>query len=375
MLRRLLQEQIENHFFRKRCIIIYGARRVGKTTLIKQIQKKYSESETFYLNCDEPDIRADLTDATSTELKALIGKRKIIFIDEAQRVKNIGLTLKLLVDNFPNKQIVATGSSSLDMANEIVEPLTGRKYEFQLFPFSLLELTQKFSPIEMNRLLETRIIFGMYPEIVERSDEAEVLLRELSSSYLYKDVLQYQNIRKPEMLEKLLVALALQVGNEVSYNELGNLLGTSKETIINYIQLLEKSFVIFRLPPYSRNLRSELTKMRKIYFYDTGIRNCLINNFNPLDRRQDVGQLWENFIIAERLKYLKNKGSFVNSYFWRTHQQQEIDYLEEADGKLAGFEIKWSAKKRKIPKKFIEAYPDSQVKFVTRDNFGEFVGI
>ena len=375
MIKRILQNRIETCFFKGKAVIIYGARQVGKTTLIKEIQKKYADSESLYINCDEPDFRAHLTESTSTELKTLIGRRKLVFIDEAQRIKNIGLTLKLFVDSFPDKQVVATGSSSLDLSNEIVEPLTGRKYEFQLFPLSLTELNQKYSKIEIERILEKRIIMGMYPEIEEKPDEAEILLRSLSSSYLYKDVLQYQEIRRPELLEKLLTALALQIGSEVSYNELANTLGVSKQTIANYIQLLEKSFVVFRLSPFSRNLRNELTKLRKIYFYDTGIRNALINNFNPLSMRQDNGQLWENFMISERMKRNHNGGFFVNSYFWRTHQQHEIDYIEESKGKLEGFEFKLKIGKGRLPKVFLNAYPGSTIEFINYRNFGDFVGI
>lgn len=372
MLKRILQNRIEDLFFKGKAIIIYGARQVGKTTLIREIQKKF-KNESLFINCDEPDLRAGLTDVTSTELKNVIGNKKVVFIDEAQRVKNIGITLKLLVDNFPALQIVATGSSSLDLSDEVVEPLTGRKYEFHLFPFSFSELQQKYAAIEIKRILEKRIVFGMYPEIVEKPDEDQSLLRSLASSYLYKDVLQYQDIRRPEVLEKLLVALALQIGNEVSYNELSNLLGVTKQTVANYIQLLEKAFVIFRLTPYSRNLRNELTKLRKIYFLDTGIRNALINNFNALRLRQDVGQLWENFMISERLKWNANNMISVNTYFWRTHQQQEIDFIEEKDGRLAGFEFKWRGGKARVPKIFLETYSESTVNVVHTENFWEFV--
>jgi len=375
LIQRALQGHIEACFFKGKAIIIYGARQVGKTTLIRAIQDKLAETDSLYLNCDEPDLRSRLTEVTSTELKALTGRKKIIFIDEAQRVKNIGITLKLLIDNFPDRQVVATGSSSLDLSNEIVEPLTGRKYEFQLFPFSLAELRQKYSLLEIKRLLETRMILGMYPEIEEKPDEAEVLLKALASSYLYKDVLQYQNLKRPELLEKLLIALALQIGSEVSYNELANMLGVNKETIVNYILLLEKAFVIYRLSPFSRNLRNELAKLRKIYFYDTGIRNALINNFNPVQRRQDVGRLWENFMISERLKINSCRGNSVNTYFWRTHQQQEIDYLEERNGVLSGFELKWKGGKKRAPKVFLSAYPGSRMEFVDRETYDQFVGL
>lgn len=374
MIKRILQEKIESCFFKKKAVIIHGARQVGKTTLIQEIQKKFN-GDSLYLNCDEPDLRASLTEVTSTELKNMIGSKKIVFMDEAQRVKNIGITIKLMVDNFPDLQVVATGSSSLDLADKIVEPLTGRKYEFHLFPFSLVELRQKYSLIEIRRILERRIVMGMYPEIEEKPDEDRMLLKSLTSSYLYKDVLQYQDIRRPELLEKLLTALALQIGNQLSYNELANLLGVAKQTISNYIQLLEKSYVIFRLSPFSRNLRNELTRLRKIYFYDTGIRNALINNFNGLYLRQDVGALWENFMICERMKRNANNGLSVNSYFWRTHSQQEMDYLEDKDGKLDAFEFKWKSGKQRIPKAFINAYPDSRVECINQNNYEEFVGL
>lgn len=372
MLAREIQPRIEACFFKRKAVIIYGPRQVGKTTLINAIRNN-AEHASVYLNCDEPDIRRQLTDVTSTNLQMLIGANKLIMIDEAQRVKNIGLTLKLLVDQFPDVQVVATGSSSLDLSNEISEPLTGRKHEFQLYPLSLRELSQKYSRIEIQRLLEKRIVMGMYPEIEEKPDEDDYLLRSLASDYLFRDVLQYQDIRKPELLEKLITALALQIGSEVSYNELSNTLGINKQTVMNYIQLLEKGFVIFRLRPFSRNLRNELTTKRKIYFYDTGIRNALINHFNPLNLRQDTGALWENFMLCERIKWLSNAGIAVNRYFWRTHQGSEIDLIEEREGKLTGFEFKWKPTRWRPPKLFLDTYTGSSVELVHQENFESFV--
>lgn len=374
MIARVIQTRIVNCLFKGKVILIHGARQVGKTTLIRAIGETLKD-QMLFLNCDEPDIRSILTDATSTQLGALIGSNKIIFIDEAQRVRNIGLTLKLMVDNMPERQIIATGSSSLDLSNATFEPLTGRKYEFQLYPFSLQELTALYSPLELQRLLERWLVFGLYPEIVTKTMESQTLLVNLTSSYLYQDVLQFQDIRKPELLERLLQALALQLGSEVSYNELADLLHVTKETVSHYIDLLEKCFVIFRLPPFSRNLRNELSKMRKIYFIDLGIRNALIRNFNPLSLRQDVGALWENFLICERLKNNANNGIFVNSYFWRTHQQQEIDYLEESAGTLSAFEFKWRATSWRLPSAFARFYPDSSGKLVHPQNFLEFLGV
>lgn len=372
IIQRTIQKPIENSLFKGKIVVIYGARQVGKTTLVKEIQNKYL-NDSAYFNCDEPDIRNMLTDRTSTEIKAFLGNKKMIILDEAQRIKNIGLTLKLISDNFPAIQIIATGSSSFDLSNKIAEPLTGRKFEFYLYPFSLEELKAIYSEIEIDRLLERRMLFGMYPDIAISGEDAEKKLKELARSYSYKDILQYQNIRNPEVLEKLLQALALQIGNEVSYSELSNLLGIDKNTVSSYVQILEKAFIIFRLGPFSRNLRNELKKLRKIYFYDNGIRNALINNLNPVELRQDTGALWENFMISERKKYLNNHTIDRKAYFWRTKQKQEIDYIEESSGKLSGFEFKWQKDKFRPPKVFLEAYPGSPVELVSRNNYRDFI--
>jgi len=372
IIQRTIQNSIKKSLFKGKIIIIYGARQVGKTTLVKEILKDYPQNSEYY-NCDEIDIRQSLIDKTSTELKVLFGNKKLVILDEAQRVKNIGLTLKIIADNFSDLQIIATGSSSFDLSNEIAEPLTGRKIEFYLYPFSLEEIKSIYSKLELSRLLERRMIFGMYPDIVINEAEAERNLRNLTSSYTYKDALQYQNIKNPEILEKLLQSLALQIGNEVSYNELASLIGIDKNTVASYIRILEQAFIVFRLRPFSRNLRNELKKLRKIYFYDTGIRNSLINNYNHLDLRQDTGHLWENFIISERIKKNNNLNLNINAYFWRSRQGQEIDYLEEKAGKLDGFEIKWKDDKFKKPKIFLEHYANSAVNLINRENFEKFI--
>ncbi len=376
-LTRTIQKNIENKLFKEKVIIIYGARQAGKTTLVKQILQNYRHKKSLYLNCDEPDDRFALTNKTSTELKSFMGNNEIVVIDEAQRVENIGLTLKLLIDNYPHIQIIATGSSSFDLANKINEPLTGRKYTFKLYPFSLQELIQKFNPREINRTLENYLRFGLYPEIINNPNEAEDNLKELANSYLYKDVLQFLGIKKSDIIYKLLQAIALQNGNEVSYNELANTLQIDKKTVYHYILILEQAFIIFRLTPFSKNLRTELKKLRKIYFYDVGIRNALINNFNPLNIRNDVGALWENFLISERIKFLENNSHSVRNYFWRTHQQQEIDYLEERNQKLSAFEFKWNPRKikKQAPKPFREAYPNTPFQSITPENYQEFVGL
>ncbi|MGA2491266.1 MAG: ATP-binding protein [Anaerolineales bacterium] len=368
---RIIQPAIEQVFYKGKIIVVYGARQVGKTTLIRTIQEKHP-ADSLYLNCDEPDIRNSLSDKTSTELRRLLGTKTLILIDEAQRVKNIGLTLKLLVDTFPGIQIIATGSSSFDLSNNISEPLTGRKVEFQLYPLSVGELLSQSSPLEMQRSLEYHLRYGMYPGVVFRDEPAETLL-EITRSYLYKDVLEFQTVKNPDLLHRLLQALALQVGSEVSYNELGSMLGIDKVTVGRYVSLLEQGYVIFHLPPYSRNLRKELGRQRKIYFHDLGVRNALINNFNPLELRQDVGMLWENFFVSERLKYIHNQRRHPNVYFWRMYDGKEIDYLEEEGGQLTGFECKWGSDKWRVPEAFLSAYPGSQVHLVNRTNVLDYI--
>lgn len=375
MIKRKIQPEIEKKLFKGKSIVVVGARQVGKTTLVKMIAEPFKEN-VLYLNCDETDVRLQLSDVTSTILKRIAGEKKLIIIDEAQRVKNVGLTIKLFVDQLPEYQVIATGSSPIELSNEINEPLTGRKYEFHLFPFSWKELVDEFGYLETNRLLEERIIYGMYPEVTLKPEERKALLKSITQSYLFKDILSFKDLRKPELLEKLIKALALQIGNQVSYHELSNMLDVDNETIAKYIEVLEKAFVVFRLPPFSKNLRSEITKMRKIYFYDIGIRNAIINNFTLPDSRQDIGALWENFIISERLKHNYNLGIDFNPFFWRTQQQQEIDYLEEIDSNLSAFEFVWNPKsKKKIPKTFLSAYPDSSASIINRENFDSFLGI
>lgn len=368
---RTIQPAVESALFKGKVVVIYGARQVGKTTLCRAILGRYLEN-AVYFNCDEPDVRAAFTERTSTELRALIGSKTLVVIDEAQRVRNIGLTLKLLVDNFPNIQVIATGSSSFALSNEIVEPLTGRKIEFYLLPLSTGELLTHESPIESQRLLEQRLRYGTYPGVITSDDPAATIL-EISNSYLYRDALEHQTVKNPDTLRRLLQAFALQIGGEVSYSEVGRLVGLDKNTVARYVDLLEQAFVLFHLPPLSRNLRKELGKLRKIYFYDLGVRNALINNFNPLELRQDVGALWENFFIAERVKYNRNQRRNVNTYFWRTYDRYELDYVEEADGRLVGFECKWRDKRWQPPGVFTQTYPDSATYLVTRENYLEFL--
>ena len=307
-------------------------------------------------------------------LKNIIGKAKTVIIDESQRIPNIGLTLKLITDNLPEVQLIVTGSSSLEISDLTYEPLTGRKWEYSIYAISWSELRNYYGSVNAQMQLENRLIFGMYPEIITNVGEERERLINLSQSYLYKDILSLKLIRKSDVLQKLLRALALQLGNEVSMNELSQVVGADKATVMSYIDLLEKTFVIFRLLPLSRNLRNEISSSRKIYFYDNGIRNAIINNFSPLTLRQDVGALWENFLISERIKVNHYRKRYVNTYFWRTQAQQEIDYIEEADGQFKAFEFKWNERKTsKLPAKFAEEYAPQIFEVINRQNFDSFL--
>jgi predicted AAA+ superfamily ATPase len=372
VIKRTIQQRIEDRLFKEKVIILYGARQVGKTTIVREIEKKH-QSDSIYFNCDEPDIRQRFENKTSTFLKELIGNKKIVIIDEAQRIRDIGLILKLIVDNFKDVQVIATGSSSFDLANRTAEPLTGRKYEFYLYPLSIEELNPQKDKLIIDRTLENRMIYGSYPEVIVKPEDSKENVKLIAKSYLYKDILQYQKIKNPDILNRLLQLLALQIGSEVSYNELSNSLDIDKKTVASYIEILKKSFVIFELNPFSRNLRNELKKMRKIYFFDLGVRNALINNFNQLDLRTDSGQIWENFIISERMKLNNNHGIDYNTYFWRTHDKKEIDYVEEKNGKLFGYEIKSGKGKISGADLFLETYKESEIKLINRDNYNEFI--
>ncbi len=374
MIRRALQTRIESHLFKGKAIIVIGARQVGKSTMLRMILEGRNEP-TLTLNCDEPEVKEMLTNANLKELQLLIGKNKIVTIDEAQRVADVGMTLKRITDNFPDVQLLVTGSSSFELQNKLNEPLTGRKLEYHLFPLSTGELLAANGLLPVKQTLESRLIYGSYPDIVTNAADAKELLANLADSYLYKDLLGMEGIRRPVLLSKLLTALALQVTSEVSYNELAQTVGSDSKTVEKYIDLLEKCFIVFRLNGFNRNLRSELKRSKKIYFYDNGIRNAILQNFAPLSMRQDVGALWENFIITERMKANQAAGRYAKSYFWRTTQQQEIDYVEESDGQFTLFEMKWNPKKAnaKFPIIFSNTYDVKEKKVITPENWLEEV--
>jgi len=365
LIERFLAKKIEASLFKGKALLIFGPRQVGKSTLTENLLKQLSQP-FFYLTGDELDTRIELSTSNSVRLKLLFGDHKLVFIDEAQRIPGIGLLLKICVDQFKDVQVIAIGSSSFDLANSSNEPLTGRKFEFFLYPLSFFEMVQHHGLLKEKRLLEHRLIFGYYPEIVTHLGEEAERLKLLAGSYLYKDLLMLEQIKKPLILEKLLKALALQLGSEVNYLELGQLVGADKNTVEKYIDLLEKAFfVIFKVSAFNRNVRTELKKGKKIYFFDCGIRNAILGNFNPLANRTDVGGLWENYFLIERMKYQANRGVAASFYFWRTTTQQKIDFMEEAEGRLSAFECNWSNKASvRFSSTFTNAYPNVELKVI-----------
>ena len=373
LLQRKLQETIEKRMFKGKAVVLVGARQVGKSTLFRQILS--SHGDVLTLNCDDPETRSLLEGANLGEVRRLVGNHRIVMVDEAQRLRGAGLTMKLITDNMPDVQLLITGSSSFLLQGEMNEPLTGRKFEYQLFPFSTQEINDNMGYLRARQLLESRLVFGSYPDVINNVGDSVVVLSNLSGSYMYQDLLTIEGVRKPVLIEKLLVALALQVGSEVSYNELSQIVGSDVKTVEKYVDLLEKCYIIFRLPALNRNMRSELKKGKKIYFYDNGIRNSIIQNLNPLSLRNDVGALWENFIISERIKFNHNREHRANYYFWRTTTQQEIDFVEESGGSFHLFEMKWNPRRvpSKPPSEFTKGYGEMPFSVVTPDNYLDFL--
>jgi hypothetical protein len=364
------KDKLKSWFFKGKVLIITGARQVGKTTLL---QNMLANETKLWLNADETDVRERLQNHNIQNLKNIIGEYKIVVVDEVQRIKNNGLLLKLLIDNFKDVQFIATGSSALEISETIFEPLTGRHILFNLYPLSFAEMYKGLSPFEIEKQLPFHLVYGNYPDIFNHKNEAEVLLKNLANQYLYKDVLVWKDIRKPELLEKLLKLLAFQIGSEVSIHELANQLKVKSETVNNYIDLLEKSFVVFKLSAFSNNPRKEISKMDKIYFWDLGIRNAIIDNFNDLTLRNDLGALWENFLISERLKNTSLFQANTKSHFWRNYNQSEVDYVELNKKEIFAYEMKWNTtKNHKVSKAFINAYPSAKEEVLTPQNFVEF---
>jgi predicted AAA+ superfamily ATPase len=345
LFKRTITRKLLNDFFQGRALILVGARQTGKTTLVRMALEQLGDRYTVKtINGDDPLERDALTDKSLDYLRRVLGDAQILFVDEGQKIRTIGQSVKLLVDYFGSqRQIIVTGSSTLNLLDATQEPLTGRKFVYTLYPLAISENFPRPDFLDLQKNLEERLLYGSYPRVVQQTSfEAKIReLRELVASYLYRDILELQQVKSPDLLHRLLQALALQIGSEVSYTELAQTVGADKNTVERYIQLLERSFVIFRLPPYAANQRRAISKLRKIYFWDTGIRNALIQNFNPLDLRTDSGALFENWMIAERLKRNAYEGKLVTSYFWRTYDGNEIDYLEESGGQVQGYEFKW----------------------------------
>lgn len=375
MIARLLKTTIKSRLFNGKTIILYGARQVGKTTLVKSILEEFGTTGR-YLNCEIMSVAASLSEPEPMRLKSYLGNYKLIVLDEAQSIPNIGLIIKVIHDTFPEMQIIATGSSSFDLANKTSEPLTGRSLTYLLHPISAIELVQYSDWITFDSRLDILLRFGSYPDIVLANEETAIEnLNELATAYLYKDLLKFEGIRKSAILQKLLKLLALQVGNQISLSELANNLGVNKATVEKYIDLLEQSYVIFRLNSFSRNLRKELSKSFKVYFYDLGIRNSIIQNFTLPQSRSDVGALWENFCISERMKSNHYQGRKINYYFWRTYNKKKIDLVEEREGVITGYEFKYSpTAKFKPPNDFITSY-QAEVHNIHTKNFYKFVAL
>ena len=369
MIDRVLESTVAGKLDSGKAIIIVGARQTGKTTLVRRV---LDGREYLFLNGDDPSVRAVLTDANSQQIRRLLAGHQIVFLDEAQRIPRIGITLKIITDQFPDVRLLVSASSSFDMGQELNEPLTGRKWEYTLFPVSWEEFEDHVGYLPAEQQLETRLIYGSYPEIVASPGEERERLQQLVGSYLYRDILAYSGIRKPEVLDHLLQALAFQVGGEVNYNELSQTISLNKGTVADYIDILEKGYVVFRLSSFSRNLRNEIKRTRKIYFYDNGVRNAVVGNFQPIELRPDKGALWENFLVSERRKHNVYQKTGARMSFWRTRQKQKIDYVEELDGRIAAYEFKWKSRPPRISSSFLSTYR-AEGHVVHRQNFREFV--
>ena len=374
MIPRLQLNFAKERLFKGKALVIYGPRQVGKSTFTAMLLSKMDKS-ILRLNGDDTDTRELLMKPNATMLKSIIGNSEVVFIDEAQRVSEIGIVLKIIVDQIKQVQVIATGSSSFELAGKINEPLTGRKYELNLLPISYQENVNHTDFLSEKRRLEHRLIFGSYPEIVSDEVNAKEHLKLLANSYLYKDLFALDQIKNSGLLRKIVKSLALQIGSEIRVNELSKQVGADNKTVDKYITLLEQAFIVFSLTSYSKNVRNELKKSRKIYFYDNGIINAVTGNYNAIHQRNDVGALWENYLVSERKKWLNINRMDKSTHFWRTTQQQEVDYIETTHDSLLGFEFKWNPNSNtRFPKTFTRAYPEAVCDVVSIDNYHEFLG-
>lgn len=372
MITRELEEIIRNQLFKGKAIILMGSRQTGKTSLLHTIFAQ--REDVVWLNGDDIGVQSTIAQINTDRWRMVIGDKRVLIIDEAQQISDIGLRMKLVTDQIKDVQLIATGSSSFELANRLNEPLTGRKWEYRLYPLSFAEMVRHHGLISERNLLEHRLIYGYYPEVVTSPGDEQKVLESLTDSYLYKDVLAFGGVKKSSKLTLLLQALAFQVGSQISYSELSRTVGIDAKTVETYIDILEKAYIVFRLSSFSRNLRTELKHSKKVYFYDNGVRNAVISNFSPLQQRTDIGALWENFVISERLKRNEYKRHFCNRYFWRTHSQKEIDYIEEYDGKLHTYEFKYNPRKAaSLPKDFGATYPECTFSVITPSNMEEFL--
>jgi predicted AAA+ superfamily ATPase len=373
VIERLQIDYAMQRMFKNKAFLVFGPRQTGKTTFVETLLQKINKS-TLMLNGDDADVREMLAKPNAAQITQLLSAYEVLFIDEAQRINEIGLLLKIIVDRFKNVQVIATGSSAFELSGKVNESLTGRKYEMMLLPFSYAELIANSDYLTEERLLEQRLIYGSYPEIINNPNHAEEHLKLLADSYLYKDLFALEQVSKPALFEKIVKALALQVGSEVNFSELAQLVKADQKTIEKYINLLEKAFVVFSLTAFTGNVRNEIKKNRKIYFYDNGIINAITRNFNSLNNRNDVGALWENYMISERVKFLHQNQLEAKTYFWRTTQQQEIDYIEQNGESILAVEFKWREnQKARIPTTFTKAYPQTNTLILSNKNRNQFL--
>lgn len=372
MIDRTIANEISGRMHSGKTIIILGARHVGKTTLLKGLFE--GRKDVLWLTGDDPDVRAILEGMTSTLMRHYIGSATVVIIDEAQRIADVGMKIKLITDGIPEVQVIATGSSAFEIAGKVNESLTGRKWEYALHPLTFGEMVSHHGLIDEQRLLSHRLVFGYYPDVVTHPGDEREVLTTLATSYLYKDVLAVDRVKKSDAMSRLVQAIAYQVGSEVSMNELGQICGLDPKTVERYVTLLEQAYIIFRLPSYSRNMRNELRRSRKIFFWDNGIRNAVIGNYAPVAARGDVEQLFENFVIAERIKQQQYARTFSRPWFWRTTVGQEVDYIEEHDGQIAAFEVKWNTRRHvSPPASFRNAYPQAPFTIINPDTLPAFL--